>query len=280
MKIGLCLGGGGSRGYAHIGVIQALTEAGIKIDAVNGTSIGAVIGGMYALYRDVDKMNELVRQVVESINVNHFNLFRHSLPHTSFLHNWLNEAVCDIASMRRSLQSHKNNLKAFRIIFGERMFVDTVIPFSVITTDIIAGKTVVIKEGKIIDAVVASVSLPGIFPPVVRGKKLLVDGTVLSNIPVPELRREGADFIISIELKAEIGGEPQTGMDVLNFIESMKQKQLQNWALAESDFKINIDMSKYDGSRFEDYSAAIERGYQVAKKVMPRLKKKLEKASA
>jgi len=62
MKIGLCLGGGGSRGYAHIGAIRALTEAGIKIDLVNGTSMGAIMGGMYALYMDVDEMTDRVRR--------------------------------------------------------------------------------------------------------------------------------------------------------------------------------------------------------------------------
>jgi len=89
MKVGLCLGGGGSRGYAHIGAIRALTEADIKIDIVNGTSIGAIVGGAYALYQDVDKMIALVKQVIESVNVNHFNLFHHSLEGPAFLHNWL-----------------------------------------------------------------------------------------------------------------------------------------------------------------------------------------------
>jgi len=65
-------------GYAHIGAIRALTEAGIKIDIINGTSIGAIIGGMYALYLDVDTMTVLVKKVVESMRINHFNLFRHS----------------------------------------------------------------------------------------------------------------------------------------------------------------------------------------------------------
>ena len=126
MKVGLCLGGGGSRGYAHIGAIRALKEAGIKIDIVNGTSIGAIMGGMYALYQDVDKMTALVREVIGSVNVNHFNLFRHSTEGPSFLQNWLTEAVCDLAALRKSIQSHKNNLKALKILFEEYRFEDTI----------------------------------------------------------------------------------------------------------------------------------------------------------
>jgi NTE family protein len=279
MKIGLCLGGGGSRGYAHIGAIRALTEAGIKIDMVNGTSIGAVVGGTYTLYLDVDKMTDLVKEVIESVNVNHFNIFRHPMEGPSFLRNWLNEAICDVAALRKSIQSHKNNLKALRILFNEARFEDTQIPFSAISTDLVTGKTVIIKRGKLIDGVLASASLPGIFPPVTRGKKLLVDGYVLSNVPVTELRQEGADFIISVELGFVPNARYQNGMDILNYVEFLKQKRLQQWAIAESDFHIKIEMSKFDSSRFENYLVAMEHGYKTTQKIIPQLKKRLEKAN-
>jgi NTE family protein len=280
MKIGLCLGGGGARGYAHIGAIRALTEAGIKIDIVNGTSIGAVVGGAYALYQDVDKMTDLVKQVIESVNINHFNVFRHPLEGHSFLRSWLNEAICDIATMRKSIQSHKSNLKALKILFNENRFEDTKIPFSAISTDLVTGNIVIIKRGKLVDGVLASASLPGIFPPVRRGKKLLVDGYVLSNIPVMELRQEGADFIISIELGFTPSAEYQNGMDILNYVEFLKQQQLEKWAIAESDFHIKIEMSKFDSTQFENYLIAMEHGYKITQKIIPRLKKKLEEANA
>jgi NTE family protein len=278
MKTGLCLGGGGSRGYAHIGAIRALTEAGIKIDMVNGTSIGAIIGGMYALYMDVDTMTELVKKVVDSVHVNHFNLFRYSTEGHSFLRNWLTEAVCDVAALRKSIQSHKNNLKGLKILFGESRFEDTKIPFSAVATDLVTGTTVILKKGKLIDGVLASASLPGIFPPVIRGKQLLVDGFVLSNIPVPELRRQGADFIISIELADSPGSGYRNGIDLIYHVEYLKQKQLDQWAIAESDFHISIDMARWDSSHFENYAAAIEQGYKTTQKALPLLKEKLEKA--
>ena len=279
MKVGLCLGGGGSRGYAHIGAIRALTEAGIKIDMVNGTSIGAIVGGAYALYQDIDKMTDLVKQVIESVNVNHFNLFRHSTEGPTFLRNWLTEAVCDIAALRKSIQSHKNNRKALKILFEEYRFEDTKIPFSAVSTDLVTGKTVIIKRGKLIDGVLASASLPGIFPPVTRGKKLLVDGFVLANIPVPELRQQGADFIISIELVDLPSVESHNGVDLIYYVESLKQKQLEQWAITESDFHIKIDMAKFDSSHFENYLVATERGYKGTQAVIPYLKKKLENAN-
>ena len=279
MKVGLCLGGGGSRGYAHIGAIRALKEAGIKIDMVNGTSIGAIVGGMYALYQDVDKMTALVREVIGSVNVNHFNLFRHSTEGPSFLQNWLTEAVCDVAALRKSIQSHKNNLKALKILFKEYRFEDTKIPFLAVSTDLVTGKTIIIKRGKLVDGVLASASLPGIFPPVTHGKKLLVDGFVLANIPVLELRQQGADFIISIELVGLPSIESHNGIDLIYYIESLKQKQLEQWAIAESDFHIRIGMSEFDSSHFENYLVATERGYKDTQKIIPYLKKKLEDAN-
>ena len=280
MKIGLCLGGGGSRGYAHIGAIRALTEAGIKIDIVNGTSIGAIMGGMYALYLDVDAMTALVKKVVDSVHVNHFNLFRHSNEGPAFLRGWLNEAICDVAALSKSIQSNTNNIKALRILFDEKRFEDTKIPFSAIATDIMAGETVIIKRGKLIDGILASAAIPAVFPPVIRGKKVLVDGYVLANIPVSQLRQQGADFIISIGLLELPSADYQNGVDLLYYVESLKQKRLEQWAIEQSDFHIQIDMSQFDSSHFENYLEAIERGYKTTKEMLPLLLEKLEKAHA
>jgi NTE family protein len=278
MKVGLCLGGGGARGYAHIGAIRALTEAGIKVDIVNGTSIGAVVGGAYALYQDTRKMTRLMRLVVGSVNVNYFNIFRQPTDSRSFLRNWLEEAACDIASLRKSIQSHRNGIMALKLIFGENRFEDTKIPFSAVAVDLISGKTVVIKKGKLVDGILPSTSIPGIFAPVARGKKLLVDGYVLANIPVQELRQEGADFIISIELAPALDTSYQNGMDVLNTIEELKQRRLEQWAVSDSDFHIRIEMPNFDSSRFGSNLKLTERGYQTVKKVIHRLKKKLKEA--
>jgi NTE family protein len=279
MKIGLCLGGGGARGYAHIGAIRALTEAGINIDIVNGTSIGAVMGGAYALYQNLDKITELARLVANSVNINYFNIFRQPTDRRAFLRNWLEEAACDVASLRTSIQSHRNGIKALKLIFGENRFEDTKIPFSAVAVDLISGKTVIVKKGKLVDGILPSTSIPGIFAPVVRGRKLLVDGYVLANIPVQELRQEGADFIISIELVSPPDAYYKNGMDVINYIEELKQERLDQWAVSESDFHIRINTSKLDPSHFDHNLKISERGYQTVKQVIPELKKKLKEAN-
>lgn len=278
MKIGLSLGGGGARGYAHIGVISALAEAGIPIDIINGTSIGAVMGGGYALYKDIDRLTVLIRQVIHDVNINYFNIFHHQSESQTFLQKWLSEAVCDVASLRNSVLSHRNNLKALRAFFGDHTFADTKIPFSAVAHDLITGKTVVIKRGKLVEGILPSVAIPGIFPPIQRGKRLFVDGVVLANIPVGELREQGADFIIAVELYSQDETSYQNGLDILNGIETMKQHRLEEWAIAESDFHIRINFKNYSSEHFDNLSVGIELGYKITKRIIPRLLRRLEKS--
>lgn len=276
MKVGLSLGGGGSRGYAHMGVIRALTDAGIPIDMINGTSAGAVMGGGYALYRDVDTMAVRIKDIVQGVKLHYFNIFRHSSEGRSFMRNWLAEAVCDVASLHTSVQSHRHNLKALRMLFGDSAFADTKIPFSCAAFDLTSRKTVVIKRGKLVDGILPSVTLPGVFPPVRRGKQLLIDGYVLANIPVRELRAEGADFVISVELGATEKEPYRNGLDLLTYMEGMKQRRLERWEIEQSDFHIRINFAHYDGTRFDNYAVGMELGYNVASRMLPKLKRRLE----
>jgi predicted acylesterase/phospholipase RssA len=226
----------------------------------------------------MDKITALIKQVNQSVNINYFNIFRHQLESQTFLRQWLTEAVCDIASLRSSIQSQRHNLKALRVIFGEHTFADTKIPFSAVAHDLIAGKTVVIKKGKLVEGILPSVAIPGIFPPVQRGKRLLVDGVVLANIPVHELREQGADFIIAVGLHSLEEAPYQNGLDILNNLETMKQHRLEQWALAESDFHIHVNFKNYATEHFNNPAAAVEIGYKVTKRNIPRLLRRLEKS--
>jgi len=279
MKVGLSLGGGGLRGYAHIGAIKALNEAGIPIDIINGTSAGAVIGGAYALHADTDKIVAIAEEIVGSVNINYFNIFRYSVDRIPFLRNWMVNAICDVSALRKSILTHRNNHKALKLLFGEHKFSDTKIPFSSVAVDLLAGKTVIIKDGKLIDGIIPSLSIPAIFPPIEKRRQMLVDGYVLANIPVRELREEGADFIIAVTL----GGEAETGynngFDVINLVEALKYERLNQWELDEADFHININIRKFDGMKFNNYEVAMRHGYRVAKRALPKLERRLAKAN-
>jgi len=280
MKIGLSLGGGGSRGYAHLGAIRALEEAAVPIQLINGSSIGAVVGGAYALYGDAARVLAIVEEVVGGVNVNYFNVFHYSGDSGSFLRNWLVNAMCDLGALRASVLSHRNNLRALELLFGESRFADTRIPFSSVAVDLLAGETVVIREGRLADGVLPSMSIPGIFPPVEKEGRLLVDGCVLADTPAHELRREGADFVIAIALGKGKGAEWRNGFDVLNRVETVKEDLLDRWELGAAGFEITIDLPHYDSTRFDNSQYAIAQGYEAVTAALPRLERRLAEANA
>ncbi len=274
MKTGLSLGGGGALGYAHIGAIRAFEEAGISIDMINGSSMGAIIGGSYALYKDVDKLTALVKETVESVNVDSFNIFRNR-EHRSFLRNWLSTTLCDISLLRSSFLSHKEDVRALRMIFGESSFSDTQIPFSCVAVDLLGGDIVTINEGSLVEGILPSMALPGVFPPIERDGRLLVDGGVLADVPVRELRDQGADFVIAIQLAPKVEWWYQTGSDMLTLVEMMKEFLLAQWELEQADFKIEINMPEVKLLDFGSYEQAITRGYEVAREACNELKRRL-----
>jgi NTE family protein len=278
MKVGLSLGGGGAHGYAHIGVIRALVEAGIQVDLINGTSIGAVIGGAYALYADLDQVVGRIEEVISTINVRYFNLFRFSGQMSqSVLRDWLGSAVGNVANLRSGILTHKNSLRALQIIFGDHQFSDARIPFSAVATDLMTWQTVILRDGKLIDGVLPSLSIPGIFTPVRHNGQLLVDGGVLANLPVSQLRQEGADFVIAVRLPWRIEGAYQNGFDLLNRVELMKQNTLEQWQVEDADFTLAIDLPIFDILNFDDFKPAVALGYQTTLQTLPRLKRRLGK---
>jgi len=280
MKVGLSLGSGGARGWAHIGVIQALNEADISIDIINGSSIGAVVGGGYALHLDTNKMISVAKEVVRTVNVNRYSAFRHTFESQSFLRNWLVNVICNIAAMRSHMLSHRDNIKALRLLFGDREFRDTRIPFSSVAVDLMRGEVVAISEGKLADGILPSLSIPGIFPPVKRNSQLLCDGGVLANVPARELRQQGAEFVIASILGVEVCKVYRNGLDILHCVDSLKFQRISQWELDEADFLISIDIPNFDASRYDNYEIAIHHGYEVTKQALPYLKRRLARACA
>jgi NTE family protein len=277
VRLGLSLGAGGARGWAHLGVLRALEEKGVRVDLVNGTSIGAVVGGAYALYQSTEKMFAIAKQAVDTANVNYFNIFRHSSNGASFIHNILVSAICDIAALRSFLVSHKNNIKALEILFGDYKFHETKIPFLSVATDLVSRKLVSIQKGRLVDGILPSISIPGIFPPIRMDDYLLVDGGVLANVPIRELRQSGAEFVIAVRLVAKTEPKFNSGFELLSYIDSLKFNEINKRELANADFVLDVDTTGLDGGKFDDYEIAISTGYLEAKKHMSELTERLDR---
>jgi len=182
-KIGLALGSGSARGWAHIGVVQALEESGIRVDCVAGTSIGALVGAVYASGR-IDALKAVVLGLDRKQILRLFDIV---FPKSGLIHG---KKVADF--LRSYVQT--GNIEQLPV------------PFSTVSTDLVTGSEVVGREGNVIEAVRASISFPGIFTPVIRNGMVLVDGGLVNPVPVSVVRDMGADFVIAVDLNHDIVG--------------------------------------------------------------------------
>lgn len=187
--VALALGGGAGLGWAHIGVLRALLARDVVIDAVAGTSIGAVAAACLAADR-LDVLEELAR----SANLRKVVRF------------------LDVNLRRGSLLGGRAVARELRKHFGEQRLEALTIPCAVLAADLVSGTEVVLTSGSIVDAVRASIAIPGIFPPVRQGDMLLVDGGVLNPVPVRAVRALSDAPVIAVNLQGDYLRRAETGM--------------------------------------------------------------------
>lgn len=174
-RLGLVLGGGGGKGAAHLGVIQVLQDLHIPIDMIVGTSAGGAVAVLHAAGVPLDDIRELFRST---------DLRRIFIPDPT----------------RTGLVGQRRREELLTALLGDRTFADLPIPCAVTATDLVSGQMVLLNEGPLVPAVLATTALPSIFPPVLIDGRALVDGGVLNNVPVDVAKGMGADKVIAVEL--------------------------------------------------------------------------------
>jgi NTE family protein len=176
LRLGLALGSGSSRGWAHIGVIRALEERGVKPDIICGTSIGALVGGAYAT-GELDKLEEWVTGIAWTTVVR----------------------LMDI-TWRGGLIRGTRLFTLFGTILQDRDIDDLPIPYGAVATELQSGRELWLRHGKLLEAVRASCAMPGLLTPVVRDGAVLVDGGLVNPVPVSMCRALGADLVVAVDL--------------------------------------------------------------------------------
>jgi NTE family protein len=179
MEVGLALGAGGAKGFAHVGVLKVLEDNAVPVDFIAGCSIGAIVGALYAAGWSLP---EIRRQLTGADR----KVVRWTLPFRS---------VWSDAGLKEMLQGSGAALR----------FRDLGIPFVAVATDIATGREVVLRSGLVWKAVQASVSIPGIFPPVVISDRHLVDGGLVNPVPSQTVRDLGANFVVAVDLMSPVG---------------------------------------------------------------------------
>lgn len=186
-RVGLALGSGGARGWAHLGVLQALRERDIQVDFVAGTSMGAVAGAFLAAGREA-----ALRELAEHLDWRRLRQF-----------------FWEISMSRSGLTDGKRLLEETRKLLGVKEFRELALPFRAVATDLNTGEEVVLDSGNLLQALRASISIPGVFSPVLLGRRLLVDGGLVNPVPVNVVRAMGAQRVIAVDVSQGIEPEPK-----------------------------------------------------------------------
>lgn len=255
-KFALVLGGGAAKGYAHIGVIKALEKQGLKPDLIVGTSMGALVGGLYAMGKEISYLEELVSK---------FN----SIGNFSLYSTLFNGNVLNISKVR----------KIFSKEFGETKQEDTPIKFICVATDMLTGKPKNFEVGSLKDNIMASIAIPGVFPTVHIGSRVYADGGLVNNLPEDVAREFLPDaVVVSVDVIGEYSKQVEhhkikTMANLINAINIMTQNTVKNKPVL-ADIRIEMSLPKVSMLNFSSELGlkTIKSGTRITNKYMEQIK--------
>lgn len=247
--LGLALGGGFARGFAHIGVLRALEENRVPIACIAGTSIGSILGAAYASGVPVERIAEVCR----SIQFKHFARWRVS---------------------KMGLASNDRMADLITRCFGARTFEELRIPMGVVTTDLVTGEPVVFTRGDIVEPIRASCAFPGLFEPVRIGNLCLADGGLSAPVPTKAAAALGSRHVlgVSVGFNNWHAAPPANIFQVLSRAISVAQKHRNPSWERFADVVIEPEVQDLEWDDFHRAEAAIEAGAAAVRRVLPRLR--------
>ncbi|MDT0642048.1 patatin-like phospholipase family protein [Zunongwangia sp. F363] len=274
-KVGLVLSGGGAKGLAHIGVLKVLEEAGVRIDYIGGSSMGAIIGGLYAsgyTAHELDSIfhetnfniliqDDLPRSAKTFYEKEDTEKYAISLPFNNFkigFPSGLSKGQ-NIYNLMSRLTMHVSNVDDFS---------NLPIPFFCVAADIETGEEVILDEGSLAKAVSASGAIPSLFSPVNIDGQMLTDGGVANNYPVEELKRRGAEIIIGVDVQDSLIDREnlRSAFDILTQIGNFRTISEMKEKIPQTDIYIKPDISNFSVLSFGAGEAIIDSGKVAAKR--------------
>lgn len=256
-KVGLVLSGGGAKGAAHIGAIKVIEEAGIPIDYITGTSMGAIVGGLYAIGYDSYTMDSMMRTqawtdlLADKVERRSLSYLEKEHDAKYFLTLPLTKSNQLVGAGLLPGQNVYNLLTELTIGYHDSIpFNELPVPFACVAFDMVKGSSVVLESGYLAQAIRASMSIPGVFEPVKVDSMLLIDGGIINNFPVDVVKAMGADIVIGVDVGATVrdGKEIKSLSDMFNQI---------TYFTGEAAFEENMKMvDLYVAPRMKPYTAA------------------------
>ena len=286
IKIGLVLGGEGARGLGHIGVLKALKKHSIPIHMVAGTSIGAVIGAMYAATLDPHWIENKFKEFIDSEAYKRIGLHRlvpTSQPNSSIFQTaatyMKNQIIINLANDRLGILKQERLSEIIDFMLPVKTFEELKIPFSCLAVDLNSGEDVVFNSGNLIEAIVASSAIPGYIPPIEKDGMLLTDGAVSCPVPVKTVRKMGADFRISVDVGLN-HFEPLENpnlLQVLGRAEQITSTRLGEVKSEKADITIRPDTMNVFWAEFDKIDQLIKLGAEETEKQFWQIKDNLKK---
>lgn len=254
-KLGLALGGGAARGFAHVGVIQVLEENGIKPDFVAGTSAGSVVAAIYAS----GKTGSQLQQIAESMEEAAFT-------------DWT------LPIFSRGMLRGEALAKYVNTLVGGKLLENMSIPLGVVATDLSSGQGVLFQRGDTGTAVRASSSVPAVFQPVRVGAREYVDGGLVSPVPVRYAKAMGADIVIGVDISSAPENNPSSDtLQILLQTFAIMGKSINAYELKEAEVIVRPALVGMKGSDFGSRKRAIDAGRLAMQQALPQLKALMDK---
>ena len=287
-KVGLVLSGGGALGYAHIGALQVLEEAGIRVDYVGGTSMGSIVGGLYASGYRADSLESMLRRT-DILSILEDEVGRNNRTFYDKLYNEHYIIGLSLKNFSPQLPAALSNGQRVRDLFSHwtadvhniRDFSKLPIPFLTVGTDLTTGEAVLLESGNLPDAMRASAALPGALSPHRIGDIIMTDGGLANNYPAEEVKAKGMDYVIGVTVEQDpYSAEEVNSLDKLllqiAFFQAT-QRNVEQYAVTDLD--IDPDLSGYSQLSFEAIDALVEAGRVAARKQLPLLQEIAAKQS-
>ncbi len=284
--VALALSGGGARGFAHIGILQALEEEQIDPDLIVGCSMGAVIGGLYAAGYSADELKQM------ALSTDWSSLFLDKPARRNLFLAQKETTSRHIFALRfRGFAPEvplalTNGQKLSDLLFDlvQRApyrpwpsFDDLRIRFRAVATDLNSGKPVIFSQGDLSEAMRASISMPLVFAPYRMDTLALVDGGVIENIPVNTALQQGADFVIAVDLSSSFqrGEEVSAPWELADRVTTLMHVERNEESRRKADLVVTPDIGKHRSAEFTGIDSLIQAGYAAMKAAIPELKRKL-----
>jgi NTE family protein len=292
IKIGLALGSGGARGLAHAGVLQVLEDAGLVPDVIAGTSMGAIVGGLYAEHPQAEvTWKRLLSYVQDEDFASSWSAFvakgsgaENGEDHTTRwqdLLDYVQRRFIAVKTVTRPyVQSTERLRQPLENLFQVPTFAELKIPFAAVALDLVSGQRVIFKSGSLVDGIYASSCIPAIFPPLERDGMQIVDGGGPYRVPVEACRELGADVVVAVDIPAFEENKFNTGLDIILRSNTIARQRLNEFVLATADLVIRPAVQDYHWADFRAGEQCRARGMEAAQAALGDLQRSLRQISS